>query len=940
MSEALTHDHFLNNDGEEETPRPGTPETTETAANKGGELPQPLPPQQPVSALTGLPLDTSNDSTLDTRPLPDTSSGSGDGAALDELLGPMSRLGMVQLSRRERREIARKEREAAAALQQPPLPPSKPPLPPPQDGGRGMSVASQPPSLMMEAGGQQPLLADNLILQPPMQTAVVSSLQHHSPLGSSPGSLNPHHLLNLSNPGGGVAAGGGGGVAGGSTMLSSGQSSWEAPSPGHTQLPYDYNASPPTHANLINRGGADEGMASQYGGSQPNPLVSSPLGAARSIGGVQSPGQNNMGLRSPGARQNAVSEGGNANANNNANGGGGVYRDLLNPPSRRGKKSDPYEMQMCHLDIEAVRQGIDKRTTLRVANIPNKLDQRQLLHLFEANHKGCINFFYLPVDFKNEVRTPYQLPLPPSRLPFSPRVPSFNSLPSSLTHHLTHTQQGNLGYCFVNFVDTMRIPPFLEEFTGYRWGNIRSEKVCEINFARLQGWSGLAELLNRFRLSPLSREDPRLQPLVIHPTLGHRVSFSQINAELLQRFGGRQATGAEFEVVAMEVASGDEQRILTSRHQVLYNRRQGNGGIRPPTAPPPASALSGINPRSTIQPGLSHSSAGLSALVASALPQHLLNNAGGGGAGGVSPQAAAQAAAQVFAAQQQQQHAPPSPQLAHPSSLLYSPLQQQNPTSLAAQSPHNPNSPASVQQQANILADAAATATAQANMLATAAGVLAGTAGTTTGGANPAAAAAAAALMGATNNAAAGWVSAGRMGGPPPPPPPPQAPNVSVQAQAAQALAMQQALAAHGMTLSPQQAASLAAVTAAQTSVNQYQPPPPPQAFSAAMAMAMNGVTPNASPPQAPPSLYQAQQQHQAQQQQAQSRLSAEQVVPMLAQQQAAAAQAQAQEHQRAQQLLELARVQQQLQQQLQQFQGPQGGQGPPPGPPQPPFPH
>ena len=428
LSEALTHDHFLNNDGEEETPRPGTPETTEPAANKGG-APQQLPPQQPVSALTGLPLDTSNDSTLDTRPLPDTSSGSGDGAALDELLGPMSRLGMVQLSRRERREIARKEREAAAALQQPPLPPSKPPLPP-QDGGRGV-VPSQPPSLMMEAGGQQPLLADNLILQPPMQTAVVSSLQHHSPLGSSPGSLTPHHLLNLSNPGGGgVAAGGGGGVAGGgSTMLSSGQSSWEAPSPGHTQLPYDYNASPPTHANLINRGGADEGMVSQYGGSQPNPLVSSPLGAARSIGGVQSPGQNNMGLRSPGARQNAVSEGGNANANNNANGGGGVYRDLLNPPSRRGKKSDPYEMQMCHLDIEAVRQGIDKRTTLRVANIPNKLDQRQLLHLFEANHKGCINFFYLPVDFKNEVRTPYQLPLPPSRLPLSPRVPSLPSIP-------------------------------------------------------------------------------------------------------------------------------------------------------------------------------------------------------------------------------------------------------------------------------------------------------------------------------------------------------------------------------------------------------------------------------------------------------------------------------------------------------------------------------
>ena len=468
--------------------------TTETAANKGGELPQPLPPQQPVSALTGLPLDTSNDSTLDTRPLPDTSSGSGDGAALDELLGPMSRLGMVQLSRRERREIARKEREAAAALQQPPLPPSKPPLPP-QDGGRGMSVASQPPSLMMEAGGQQPLLADNLILQPPMQTAVVSSLQHHSPLGSSPGSLNPHHLLNLSNPGGGVAAGGGGGVAGGSTMLSSGQSSWEAPSPGHTQLPYDYNASPPTHANLINRGGADEGWSRA---AQPNPLVSSPLGAARSVGGVQSPGQNNMGLRSPGARQNAVSEGGNANANNNANGGGGVYRDLLNPPSRRGKKSDPYEMQMCHLDIEAVRQGIDKRTTLRVANIPNKLDQRQLLHLFEANHKGCINFFYLPVDFKNEVRTPYQLPLPPSRLPFSPRVPSFNSLPSSLTHLLPPPPTGQPRLLLRQLRRHDAHTPLPRGVHRLSMGQHPLREGLRINFARL-GLVGPRRAAQRFR---------------------------------------------------------------------------------------------------------------------------------------------------------------------------------------------------------------------------------------------------------------------------------------------------------------------------------------------------------------------------------------------------------------------------------------------------------
>ena len=45
--------------------------------------------------------------------------------------------------------------------------------------------------------------------------------------------------------------------------------------------------------------------------------------------------------------------------------------------------------------------GEDQRTTLMVRNIPNKYSCRMLLAKFEENHEGAIDFFYLPMDFKN-----------------------------------------------------------------------------------------------------------------------------------------------------------------------------------------------------------------------------------------------------------------------------------------------------------------------------------------------------------------------------------------------------------------------------------------------------------------------------------------------------------------------------------------------------------
>ena len=92
-----------------------------------------------------------------------------------------------------------------------------------------------------------------------------------------------------------------------------------------------------------------------------------------------------------------------------------------------------------------VASGEEQRTTLRVANIPNKYTQQKLLSIFERNHAGRFDFFYLPIDFRNG---------------------------------------GNLGYCFINLLDPAYIVPFCHEFDKRKWDMINSEKVCSIAFAR------------------------------------------------------------------------------------------------------------------------------------------------------------------------------------------------------------------------------------------------------------------------------------------------------------------------------------------------------------------------------------------------------------------------------------------------------------------------
>eukprot|EP00698_Gefionella_okellyi_P010981 TRINITY_DN287_c0_g1_i2.p1 TRINITY_DN287_c0_g1~~TRINITY_DN287_c0_g1_i2.p1 ORF type:complete len:680 (-),score=166.96 TRINITY_DN287_c0_g1_i2:351-2390(-) len=132
------------------------------------------------------------------------------------------------------------------------------------------------------------------------------------------------------------------------------------------------------------------------------------------------------------------------------------------------------ERQSFKVDADKLRSDVvqDSRTTLMIRNIPNKYTQKMLLQAIDEHHKGCYDFFYLPIDFKNKC---------------------------------------NVGYAFINFIHPSYVLNFYLHFNNKKWDKFNSEKVCEITYARIQG-KGL--LVAHFQNSSLLSEDKKCRPIL------------------------------------------------------------------------------------------------------------------------------------------------------------------------------------------------------------------------------------------------------------------------------------------------------------------------------------------------------------------------------------------------------------------------------------------
>lgn len=89
-----------------------------------------------------------------------------------------------------------------------------------------------------------------------------------------------------------------------------------------------------------------------------------------------------------------------------------------------------------------------QKTTLMIRNIPNKYTKELMLETIDAQFFDAYDFFYLPIDFKNNC---------------------------------------NVGYAFINFKELKSIKLFFEQFNNKKWAKFNSEKICEIKYARIQG---------------------------------------------------------------------------------------------------------------------------------------------------------------------------------------------------------------------------------------------------------------------------------------------------------------------------------------------------------------------------------------------------------------------------------------------------------------------
>lgn len=109
----------------------------------------------------------------------------------------------------------------------------------------------------------------------------------------------------------------------------------------------------------------------------------------------------------------------------------------------------------------------ERKSTLMVRNIPNKYTKELMLETLDEEFKGAYDFFYLPIDFKNNC---------------------------------------NVGYAFINFKDLKYIEPFYKRFNNKKWAIFNSEKICSIKYARIQGKE---ECERHFRDSSLMKQPVR-----------------------------------------------------------------------------------------------------------------------------------------------------------------------------------------------------------------------------------------------------------------------------------------------------------------------------------------------------------------------------------------------------------------------------------------------
>ncbi|KAH8079433.1 hypothetical protein BXZ70DRAFT_649850 [Cristinia sonorae] len=130
--------------------------------------------------------------------------------------------------------------------------------------------------------------------------------------------------------------------------------------------------------------------------------------------------------------------------------------------------------QKNQLDLDAIANGIDTRTTVMIKNIPNKMTDKDLMDFIAKVCPRRIDFLYLRMDFSNNC---------------------------------------NVGYAFVNFITVQDLLHFASTQLGVKWNMYSSEKYLQLSYANYQGKEALVE---KFKNSCIMDEQESWRPKIFY----------------------------------------------------------------------------------------------------------------------------------------------------------------------------------------------------------------------------------------------------------------------------------------------------------------------------------------------------------------------------------------------------------------------------------------
>ena len=136
-----------------------------------------------------------------------------------------------------------------------------------------------------------------------------------------------------------------------------------------------------------------------------------------------------------------------------------------------------------------------------IKNIPNKYTQTMLLETLDRRQKDQYDFFYLPIDLKNGC---------------------------------------NVGYAFINFINSVFIIEFYQQFNNKSWECFNSDKICKLTYGRIQGKQALENNFANMNAQEVSQTikggsltgQIKVRPLILSPPLPSDEEIEKYTEEL------------------------------------------------------------------------------------------------------------------------------------------------------------------------------------------------------------------------------------------------------------------------------------------------------------------------------------------------------------------------------------------------------------------------